>query len=235
MRGTLYGVGVGPGDPELLTLKSVRLLRECDLVGIPARSKERCTAYKIALQAVPELAQKEVISIPIPMTTEREILEAAYEQGANMLMDALERGMQIVFLNLGDPTIYSTYMTLHERVKKAGYAAELVSGVPSFCAVAAELGIAIASGDEKIQILPGFYYPEEAGGFEGTGIIMKSAGKITEVKEQLLRLEAERGIKAYAVTNCGMEDQKVWHEIQDLEEDAGYFTTLIIREERGSC
>lgn len=235
MSGMLYGVGVGPGDPELLTLKAVRLLQECDLIGIPSRSKERCTAYKIALQAVPELAEKEVISIPIPMTTERERLEAAYEQGAEMLIDALKEGKQIVFLNLGDPTIYSTYMSLHERVKKAGYAAELVSGVPSFCAVAAELGIAIASGDEKIQILPGFYYPEESGGFEGTGIIMKSAGKITEIRKKLMRLEAERGIKAYAVTNCGMEDQKVCREIRDLKEDAGYFTTLIIREESGSC
>lgn len=228
-------MGVGPGDPELLTLKAVRLLRECDFIGIPARSKEHCTAYHIALQAVPELAGKEVLSVPIPMTTERNILEAAYDQGAKMLMDVLKTGKQIAFLNLGDPTIYSTYMSLHERVKKAGYAAELVSGVPSFCAVAAELGIAIASGDEKIQILPGCYYPMEPDGYEGTGIIMKAGGKIAGIREQLLRLEKERGIKAYAVTNCGMKDQRVFHRIQDLEEDAGYFTTLIIREERGLC
>lgn len=230
MAGIVYGIGVGPGDPELMTIKAVKCIRECDMIGIPAKDALSCTAYQIALQAVPEMADKPVIAVPVPMTTDQERLAKAYEAGCCRLTEQLQKEKKIAFLNLGDPTIYATYMVLHQKIRKAGYQAKLVSGVPSFCAVAAALDIAVASGKEQIHILPGCYDLLGAEHYEGTKILMKSAGKLEAVKEKLVQLEATEKVKVYAVSNCGMEDQAVCTRIQKLDDKAGYFTTVMIKD-----
>ncbi len=230
MKGRLYGVGVGPGDPELITVKALRVIRECDLIGIPAGSPDSCTAYQIARRAVPEMEKKPVVCVPIPMTNDRDRLELSYGEGSRKLMEQLENGKQIAFLNLGDPVVYGTYMRLHEKVQRAGYEAELVSGVPSFCAVAAELGIPLALGTEQLHILPGYDLGEEMEGFSGTRVLMKSGGKVKAVKEKLQELETSGRARSHAVVNCGMEDQRVCRKIGDLDENAGYFTTIIVKE-----
>lgn len=228
----MCGVGVGPGDPELITVKAINRIRECDLIGIPAKSADSCTAYQIARQAVPQITEKQVLCIPIPMTNDKIKLEAAYEEGSQKLMEQLEAGKHIAFLNLGDPVIYGTYMRIHEKVQKAGYEVKLISGVPSFCAVAAELGIPLASGEEKIHILPGCYLADEPEDYDGTRVLMKSGGKIEEVKKKLIELETSERAKSYAVMNCGMENQSICRNIENLDEKAGYFTTIIVKEEK---
>lgn len=230
MAGIIYGIGVGPGDPMLMTLKAVNTIRECDLIGIPAKDADSCTAYRIALLAVPEMADKPVLPVPVPMTTDASKLDKAYCQGCTALTAELRQGRSIAFLNLGDPTVYGTYLELHERIKKAGFEAVLVSGVPSFCAVAAELSIALGSGNETIHILPGCYQPKETEAYGGTRILMKSGGKLSEVKHKLVELEEAGEITAYAVTNCGMKDQTVCRNIRTLDETSGYFTTIIVKE-----
>lgn len=230
MAGRLYGVSVGPGDPELMTLKAVKVIKECDVIGIPAKAAAFCRAYQIACMAVPEMIQKRVIPVPVPMTTDKEALEAAYGEGCRQLGQVLDENKSIAFLNLGDATIYSTYMEIHGRMCKMGYEAEIVSGVPSFCAVAAALNLSLGSGNETIHILPGFYRLEEVERYEGTRILMKSAGKAEEVKEKLLALEREQFVTAKAVTNCGMADQAVCESIEELSDKAGYFTTIIVKE-----
>lgn len=232
MAGILYGVGVGPGDPELLTLKAVKIIESCDIIGIPAKSAETCTAYQVAGAAVPDMTKKPVLALPIPMTTDSRVLEESYKEGCRKLKEQLEEGKRIAFLNLGDPTIYGTYMAFHERLQKAGYTVRLVSGVPSFCAVAAALDLALGSGKESIHILPGFYCPKDAAVYEGTRILMKSAGRVEEVKRELQSLESAGKGKAYAVTNCGMEEQVICRDIGQLDEKAGYFTTIIIKDEK---
>lgn len=230
MAGILYGVGVGPGDPDLLTIKAVKCIKKCDIVGIPAKKRETCTAYQIALKAIPDLEDKPVVSVSVPMTTDRRRLNAAYEQGSKELIQYLDHGKKIAFLNLGDPTVYGSYMMLHERVVKSGYKAKLISGVPSFCAVAAALDISLGAREENIHILPGCYDSQEIEDYGGTKILMKSAGKIKEVKKKLIALEERGESNAMAVANCGMEDQKIYQDIRDLDENAGYFTTMIIKD-----
>lgn len=232
MAGILYGVGVGPGDPELLTLKAVRAIEECDMIGIPAKEADTCTAYQIALKAVPGMAKKPVLSVAVPMTKDKEKLDNSYEEGSKKLIAELSKGKKIAFLNLGDPTIYSTYMNFHERVVSAGYQAFVVNGVPSFCAVAGVLGISLGAENENIHILPGSYRPDEAGCYDNTRILMKSGQNLKEVKEHLIRLQNEGNAKAYAVTDCGMKSQEVCSDISKLKEQAGYFTTIIVKEEK---
>ncbi len=230
MAGILYGVGVGPGDPELVTIKAARVLKTCDVIGIPARDKNHCTAFQIACKAVPEIEKKPVAAVPIPMTTDKEILDSSYNKGCDLLSRELKLGKTVAFLNLGDPSVYGTYMEIHERMAKLGYCVRLVSGVPSFCAAASALGIPLALKKEHIHILPGCYGQDDEKLNGGTRILMKSGGKISQVKRELVDLEEAGKIKAYAVTNCGMEHEVIYQNIRDLDESAGYFTTIIIKE-----
>ena len=89
MSGILYGIGVGPGDPELMTIKAVRRIRECTVIAIPHRSKELCTAYQIACQAVPEMEQKECLYLPMPMTKDKKVLDESHDLAAGAVMEGL--------------------------------------------------------------------------------------------------------------------------------------------------
>ena len=95
MKGTLYGVGVGPGDPELMTLKAVRLIRENMIIAVPGADPKETVAYKIAVQAVPELAEKELLPIYMPMTHDPEELERNHAKGAKSLEEVLDQGKNI--------------------------------------------------------------------------------------------------------------------------------------------
>lgn len=229
MTGTLYGVGVGPGDPELLTMKAVRTLSACQVIGIPNGEVSLCTAWKIAVQAVPQIAHKEIVSVPVPMTKDVSRLNNAYGLGCESLARALDAGKDIGFLNLGDPTLYGSYMEIHKRICALGYPAEIINGVPSICAVAAALGEPLGERNESIHIFPGSYDWHDLAKLEGTKVLMKPASSLTAVKQQLLALEQDGGCRASAVANCGMTDQRVYPRIEDLDEDAGYFVTILIK------
>lgn len=154
MLGTLYGVGVGPGDPELMTLKAMRLIREADVAALPGKIPQETLAYQIAIQAVPELAEKELAAIYMPMVHNQETLLRNHIEGARTLETYLSRGKNVVFLTLGDPTVYSTFTYLQSIVADHGYPTALINGVTSFCAAAAKLNLPLAEWNEPLQILP---------------------------------------------------------------------------------
>ena len=134
MQGMIYGIGVGPGDPELMTLKAVRLLREVDVIAIPGKEKETCTAYQIALGAVPEIDEKEIIPVVFPMTKNESVLKESHEAAVKSLSALMDQGKTVAFLTLGDVTVYSTYGYVHQKLLNLGYESVLINGVPSFCA-----------------------------------------------------------------------------------------------------
>ncbi len=109
MKGTAYGVGVGPGDPELITLKAIRLIRENEVIAVPGQEARESVAYQIAVQAVPELSGKNLIPISMPMVKDRRKIEEAHREGAALLRQYLDKGQNVVYLTLGDPTIYCTF------------------------------------------------------------------------------------------------------------------------------
>lgn len=226
----MYGVGVGPGDPELMTIKAVKTIESCDLVGIPGKDAGSCTAWQIACSAVPSIAQKPVIAVSVPMTMDEARLEAAYREGCDRLAEALEEGKSIAFLNLGDPVVYGSYMEIHKRIQKAGYEARVINGVPSFCAVAAALDLPLGDRKEMIHILPGCYDVRDMETLRGTKVLMKSGSRIGQVKAALCELEDAGKGKARAVINCGMKEERICRNIRELPEEAGYFTTIVVKD-----
>ena len=184
----LYGIGVGPGDSELMTLKAVRLIRECDIIAIPASGKAVNAAYTIAKGAVPDIDEKQITEIAMPMVRDRKILDASHEAAAEQIISILEQGKSIAFLTLGDPCVYSTYIYIHERVVAKGKEAEIIPGIPSFCAVSAKLNEGLTEASEALHIIPASYEGiEESMELKGTKVLMKSGKSIGKIKEMIQR------------------------------------------------
>mgnify|MGYP005785923919 CR=1 FL=1 len=227
MAGKLYGIGVGPGDPELLTLKAVRIIRESEVIAVPGTVKEESVAYKIVKQAVPELDEKEIIAVPMPMTKDKALLEESHEKGAKMVEEILDSGRNVAFLTLGDPTVYATYIYIHKRVEKAGYDTEIISGITSFCAVAARLNIGLVEKAEPLHVIPASYQIEDALKLPGTKVLMKAGKKMKSVKETL---KAMPDCQVMMIENCGMENEKIYRSADEIDENAGYYSLIIVRE-----
>ena len=224
--GKLYGVGVGPGDPELMTLKAVRVLREADVVMVPGTCKSDRTALRIAEGY---LAGKTVETVETPMVRDKAVLEKAYEAAAEQIIAHLTRGRQVAFLTLGDPTVYSTYMYIHEKVKARGYDVEVVPGVTSFCAAAARLNMSLCQGSEPLLIIPASHGAEALIDVKANKVFMKAGKSILELKEELKK----RGLLEHAamVENCSMEGERVYEHFEDLTEPSGYFSLVIAKED----
>ncbi|MDO5545828.1 MAG: precorrin-2 C(20)-methyltransferase [Eubacteriales bacterium] len=226
MKGIAYGVGVGPGDPEMMTLKAVRIIRENDVIALPGKNPKETVAYKIASAAVPELAQKELISVYMPMTHNKEEQARCHAEGAAKIETYLEQGKNVVYLTLGDSSIYCTFTYLQRILESHGYETRLVSGIPSFCAAAARMNTPLSLWDEQIHILPAAHSLQEPLPEKGTCVLMKSGSRMTQVK-QLIR---GSGRDAVMVENCGTENEKVYCHVDEIPDDAGYYSLIIARE-----
>ena len=226
MKGKLYGVGIGPGDPELLTLKALRVIRESKVIALPGKEPRETVAYKIVEGAYPEIAEKELLAVDMPMTKDPAKLEASHEAGAAAIMAYLDKGMDVAFITLGDPTVYSTYIYVHKRVQAAGYETEIVSGITSFCAVAARLNTGLVEKAEPLHVIPASYQSEEALKLSGTKVLMKAGKKMAEVKKILL----EQQIPASMIENCGMDNERIYRSPEEIPEDAGYYSLIIVKE-----
>lgn len=228
MNGTLYGVGVGPGDPRLMTYLAVDTIKNCPVIAVPADGKEKAVAYKIASGIVKELDTKECIDLTTPMTKDKAILNAAYEAAAARIIEKLKEGKDVACLTLGDPTIYSTYIYIHRLVKAQGYKTQIINGIPSFCAVSAKLEDSLADRSEQLHIVPSTYGIEEALNLPGTKVLMKAASKMPVVKETL----KQRGAKCAMVENCGMPNEHSYHCADEIPDQASYYSIIVVKEEQ---
>lgn len=161
--GCLYGVGVGPGDPELLTLRACRVLREAGVVVVPKRSpRDEGYAFGIVRHLI-DPSRQEVLELVFPMTRDRQRLDSVWESHAAAIASRLATGRDCAFITEGDPFFYSTFIYVWERLRRRfpGFRAEVVPGVSSVHAAACRAGVPLASGDERVAILPGVGDPEE--------------------------------------------------------------------------
>lgn len=225
MSGKLYGIGVGPGDPELMTLKAVRLIRECDVIMAPGERIKESVAYQIAVQAVPEIEKKECIGVHMPMTRDRKCLQKAHQQAVEAVIDILKQGKNIAFLNLGDVTVYASFLYIHRGVTEQGFSSELISGIPSFCAAAARLGIGLAEGPEQIHVLSQPGQIEEGLKLPGTKVIMKMGKNLEKVKSWL----GQSSLSVSMIEKCGMPGERIFRSVDEIDPEAGYYSLLIVK------
>ena len=204
-------------------------IKENDIIAVPGADVRETVAYKIAVQAVPELADKELLPIYMPMTHDKAELELNHEKGAKALEAALDTGKNVVFLTLGDPTIYSTFTYVQKRVEADGYQTKLVSGITSFCATAARLNIPLTEWNQPLHVQPAVHRLDSELDQPGTYVLMKSGKKMNQVKEIL----AKSGRNIRMVENCGMPDEHIYNSVEEIPDDAGYYSLIIAKEQDG--
>lgn len=229
MQGKLYGVGVGPGDPELLTLKALRLIKENEVIAVPGKDIQASVAYQIVKGAYEDLDKKTLIPVAMPMTKDPQVLKANHDKAADQVEDYLKKGKNVVFLTLGDTTVYSTYLYVHKRILERGYEAEIVSGITSFCAVAARLNMGLVEADQPLHVIPATYKAREMDEIlqlPGTKVLMKTGKKMKQVKESI----EKSGQKAVMIENCGMPSEKIYRSAEEIPEDSGYYSLIIVKE-----
>lgn len=229
MKGTLIGIGMGPGDPELLTLKALGALKRCDVIAVPDSGREESAAYLIAWTAWPRIERKPSLAVPMPMTHDLGKLRESHRAAADAIEAQLDAGRNVGFVTLGDPTVYSTYMYVHALVAGDGYATEIVSGVTSFCAAAAQLGMSLGERAQMIHIVPSSHGVAEALKLPGVKILMKAGSRMAEVKASLLA----SGQAAVMVENCGMPNERVYRGAAEIPDRSGYFSVIIVKGEGG--
>lgn len=229
MKGILYGIGVGPGDPENLTLKAVNRIKNCEILLLPNEKKEDSYAYKIVKKAVPDLEEKKILCKDFPMIIDENKLLEIHTQIADEIIKYLEEGQSIAFLTIGDPCIYSTYSYIHELVLQRGGRAEMINGIPSFCAVAAKLGISLAQTNEEIHIIPGS--AQNTVLQPGTSIFMKYGKQLTTLLEQLDMERKTKQLEIYGISNCGLEDEIIYKNLDEMLQvhKMGYLTVIIVK------
>lgn len=230
--GVLYGVGVGPGDPELLTLKAVRLLREVPVLAVPKRCGKRSYALSVVADLVDEHWQ-DVLELPFTMSKEEEVRLSQRRAAARLLLDRLRAGQDVAFLTEGDPFFYSTFIYLFEAitVEAPEVKIEIVPGVNSVNASAIAARVPLAAGDERIAILPATYEGEkllEALQEFDTVVLMKINSVLDEVIDLLGALKLKD--KALVVEKCGSPEERVFCDLDSIRgQHLSYLATLIVK------
>ena len=212
MTGTLYGVSVGPGNPELLTLQAVRLLRQCPVLAAPQTASGQMLALDIARRALgSELDGKTILPLQFAMSRDAAVLRASHETAASAVRPFLDAGQDVAMLNLGDVSIYATFGYLQEILQAQGYATAMAAGVPSFCAAAARLNQPLTGGmDAPLTIVPGSRADEV---LDAHGALSRSA----------------------LVCSCGLPDETIFPDLSTARppqdgSKAGYFATVLVKE-----
>ncbi len=234
--GRLFGVGVGPGDPELLTLKALRVLKKVDVVCYPVKAAgERGRAWEVVAPHL-EGGRQETLPLPFPMVKEDPLREKSFRRAALSIASRLKRGKDVAFICLGDVSLYSTFAGPFKFLQRElpELEAELIPGVPAMCSAAARALFPLALGDEAFLLLPA----TASRAMIREGLLAYPALALYKVHRNLegvLSVLEELGLadRALAIRRCGMEGEEVVSDVRTLrEKPSDYFTTILLRKER---
>jgi len=225
MTGKLYGVGLGPGDPELMTLRAHRLIAGATVVAYPALAGAASFARSIAADVIPSDAHE--IVMDVPMSVERAPAQAAYDKGAAEIAEVLEAGNDVICLCEGDPFFYGSFMYLFARLSEQ-FEVEVVPGVTSITTCAARAGMPLAARNERLTILPGPLPEDELRArIEGAEsvAIMKVGRHLAKIKGVIDGLGLTE--RAVYVERASLPEEVVLP-LADAPEKAPYFSMILL-------
>ena len=225
-KGTLYGIGLGPGNPELITVKAWRLLSTVEVIAYPKPISGESFARKIAAPFIPEDVTE--LPLPVPMTRARGPAQKAYDDGAEAIATQLLNGKHVAFICNGDPFFYSTFMYLHERLKET-FEIEIIPGVTSLTGAAAACQQPLAARNEIFKVLPAPLDNETLRREIETAdsIVINKLGKHFDRVRTLLE---EMGLtdKTQVVENATTELEVARPLSRIKQDEHPYFSTMII-------
>ncbi|HHX61202.1 MAG TPA: cobalt-factor II C(20)-methyltransferase [Epulopiscium sp.] len=218
MKGKLYGIGVGPGDPELLTMKAVRIIQSCDVVIAPsAMAGGESIALDITKGYILESTETQILHFPMGTADREDKIYAAYQIVESYLLE----GKTVAFLTIGDPFVYSTYIYLLEHFRGEGYDIETVPGITSFCASASIAGVPLVIGDENLLILPGNKIEEVE---EQPYIVIM---KVYKQEEKIIDHLESKGYTYTYIKRAGREGQEVLTDKEAIKNNREYMALII--------
>ena len=234
-HGRLYGVGLGPGDPELLTLKAARIMRKVDIIYAPqAKTSKESYALGIARQFIdPE--RQEIVRLFFPTNNER-VAGEIWSRAADELAVKLKKGLNAAFITEGDPSLYSTFSYVMESLadRHPELPVEVIPGVTSVSAAAAAARTPLVTHRQSLAVLPAAYGIDglkDAIASNDTVVLMK----VNRTLVQALSVLEQTGLasRSVYVKRASTDQEEVVHSLDQLaKEDLDYFSLLIIRNGR---
>jgi precorrin-2/cobalt-factor-2 C20-methyltransferase len=226
VRGIFYGLGVGPGDPELITLKAWRIISQASVIAFPAANGNESLARKIAAPFIPEDAVE--LPIVLPMRSEREPGREAYDAACPAILAHLDQGRDVAFLCEGDPFFYGSFMYLFARITET-HETIVVPGVASLTACAAAIGRPLAARNDVLKILPAPLSRERLRAEIATSesiAIMKVGQHFDKVRDVL----AELGLvdKAVIIEKATCKDERITKLADVADGERSYFSTILV-------
>ncbi len=237
-KGRFVGVGVGCGDPELVTIKALKAIEAADVLMLPAKDREKCRAFRIISEAFRLMEKSEVLNDkpclfePFPMLSDEEALIRFHESVAETVAKKLAENLDVIFPTIGDPSIYATFDYVALILKEKGYETDRISGVSSVCESANRLGISLGQKEEEVHIIPGSADLTEALHLHGTKVFMKAGQQLADLKRELTRMEEAGECDVFAVTNCSLPEEDRANCAKDISDDWGYMTIIIVKEKK---
>ena len=194
MRGKLFGVSIGPGNPELMTLKAKNVLETVDVICYPVKEKGEVGVAKEVIDKQIDTSDKDVREMVFSMKPVDSAMKDSQDIAADMISEILDEGKDVALVTIGDACVYSTYMYVHKTLMKRGYDVEVVSGISSFVYGAAVAKVPLMMGDESLCIVPmaksNVWRLKKALDENDNVIIMKAHGHI----ETIIKLLCEHDI-----------------------------------------
>lgn len=232
-KGCFTGIGVGPGDPELLTLKAVKALAGADVVIAP-RTEKREDSLALSI-AKPHLRPDiEVLELVFPMVSQPEALSEAWLNNRRIIHQRLDAGQQVVFLTLGDPMFYSTYIYVFELLKGSGHIVETIPGIPAFCAIASHHGMPVVEGDDILSVVPATVAPEKMAQVFAVSdrlVVMKISRNFAQLRGTMQKYGFAE--QALMVAKCGQPGETVQTDFLAVNsQDVTYLSTILARKNK---
>ncbi|MBR1858501.1 MAG: precorrin-2 C(20)-methyltransferase [Selenomonadaceae bacterium] len=228
--GTFYGIGVGPGDPDLLTVKAINTMKQVDVIIAPkTEKKDDSVALSIARPYLkPDI---KIIYQVFPMVKDFNDSPEVFISNKDEIISLLNEGLNVAFLTLGDPMFYSTYIYIFKLLQTEDVRIETIPGVPAFLAIASQIGKPVAFGNEILSIIPAtadLNAIDSALDNSNTAVLMKVYKNFDEIVDNLERHDMAR--QAVLVSRCGLSDEKIISDItQHRHENLNYLSTIITR------
>ena len=225
-KGKFYGIGVGVGDPENITVKATKKLHEVDVIVLPeAKSGEGSTAFNIVKEYVK--SNVEQMFLEFPMIKDVEARKVFRKNNADKVSAELEKGKNVAFLTIGDPMTYSTYTYVLEHIAD-DVEVETVAGITSFNSVAARLNVPLMIGDEDLKVVSVNRKTDIYKEIENNDnlVLMKISRNFEKIKKAII--ETGNKENAVIVSDCGKDNEVVYWDIESVEE-VPYFSTMILK------
>ena len=230
MRGTFYGTGVGPGDPELLTVKAIKAIESADVLIAPkTEKKEGSVALEIAR---PYLKKDiEIVYQVFPMVKDFAEDTGAWEANKEEILALLNAGKNVAFLTLGDPMFFSTYIYVFRLLEHEDVDIVTIPGVPAFIAIGSHVGRPIVEGNDVLAVIPGTASKErleEVMAVAGSAVVMKVYHNSAEIIDLLKRNHMAKD--AVLVSRVGLDGERVIHDLEaHADEKLNYLSTILAR------